>query len=852
MEEQEANASSAQRSDSEVDYNITPPASPRSTPLSFSEPTLRFPRPSGNHQLANWVSSSQPDIMSPSTQPLEESSLTESTYEFINTDDESQDGLATESLRSSDYGRAEDVQSVAGTERSGSGFDTESESEEEADAAPSAPARHQSSSISYAEKSLKSPSGRAVPGYSETDENTPHASPLAQSIEFQEAKGPMHLKQVSVKHTIRDFHGEEATTLGKSLNLNEMPQRLIATIRQTMAQQCLSTTKPLRIMYVGSMAARHDIIYKISSALTASATADRSGNAFDDVYNVVPVSALGSTKVPEVELMRTSRYQIKVEHCTSAREIIYEGSQFPGETVYSITIDNDRTYESAFRPSGSVIEPAHVKAHIGIFYVAENDDEDAVRTREAAWAFMKRHSIPAIFVSNSQVFDQSASRWSRYIDQHAVHLCLESSDRTVAPTRLPIDLTSFLNIDARQMNRNFAYLTGLYSQAAANNECGSDWAVYLKKLTRTACERLVEEYENMDIYAVLRMVMLWIALGGIVYGAQLYTGNLEDSIAPTVAPAAVPSDTKFNLAVPQSTIVIDLTPPTSTAVEIPRVHAAASTSTVSSFSNLLPDIIPESQKSLVCSAQVFGRNEILVKIPMSTKTTWLAKDSITIDVLRDGEVVKTKFSSIDEGLLIEVPKSEAHGVITVLVVTSRRPKVNETFEVDFGKTYVEEALELGKLVFEKVVDTVDEATDRAFLVGDVFAADIRVLSELLMKEVSEKASELGEAWSTTVVRQWNHVRARDFWQWRYAEDFSDKMRLSILKAQIASRLAWLKVQGKTEEHSEYAQKAEVYLARRLAQAFQAKRQRHDANKKAKCGSLARLWSHSPECVPSDD
>ncbi len=42
-------------------------------------------------------------------------------------------------------------------------------------------------------------------------------------------------------------------------------------------------------------------------------------------------------------------------------------------------------------------------------------------------------------------------------------MCLESRDPAV-PTiaqRLPIDLASFTNIDARQMNRNISYLTGL-------------------------------------------------------------------------------------------------------------------------------------------------------------------------------------------------------------------------------------------------------------------------------------------------------------------------------------------------------------------------------------------------------
>ncbi|OAR00897.1 hypothetical protein LLEC1_00658 [Akanthomyces lecanii] len=89
--------------------------------LSFSEPTLRFPRPQGNQNLAHWISSSDPDIMHLTSAPAEDSGLSESTYELIGgTDSESQDGNYTdnisESVGSLDFHRPDDVVSLAGTE----------------------------------------------------------------------------------------------------------------------------------------------------------------------------------------------------------------------------------------------------------------------------------------------------------------------------------------------------------------------------------------------------------------------------------------------------------------------------------------------------------------------------------------------------------------------------------------------------------------------------------------------------------------------------------------------------------------------------------------------------------------
>ncbi|KAF9776306.1 hypothetical protein IL306_005533 [Fusarium sp. DS 682] len=99
--------------------------------LSTSEPTLRFPRPQGNRHLANWISSSDPDIMRITT-TTEDTGLSESTYELISgADTESQDGNYTESISESvdslDVNYPDDVHSLAGTEQT---YDDESLADE--------------------------------------------------------------------------------------------------------------------------------------------------------------------------------------------------------------------------------------------------------------------------------------------------------------------------------------------------------------------------------------------------------------------------------------------------------------------------------------------------------------------------------------------------------------------------------------------------------------------------------------------------------------------------------------------------------------------------------------------------
>ncbi|KAG5925456.1 hypothetical protein E4U53_003299 [Claviceps sorghi] len=107
---------------------LTPgrPQSPQSE-LSNSEPSLRFPRPLGNRRLANWISTSNPDMMH-LTAAAEESGLAESAYEVIapvehDLHDDQYTGSVSESVGSLDFQRPDDVHSLAGTEHT---YDDES------------------------------------------------------------------------------------------------------------------------------------------------------------------------------------------------------------------------------------------------------------------------------------------------------------------------------------------------------------------------------------------------------------------------------------------------------------------------------------------------------------------------------------------------------------------------------------------------------------------------------------------------------------------------------------------------------------------------------------------------------
>lgn len=909
--------------------------SPR-TPVSTSAPTLRFPRPSGSQVLAHWVShNSDPDISmssgagpngggrSPALHANEEAAqhLADSAYELISSvDGESQDGRATtesESAYSLDYARPDDVRSLAGTEHT---YDDDTPSEDEAAAGAEEHGgeaeaedgadhdgedRSRSSSIRYAEQVLGSPSTQQLEGGLPNFGDQSAHSLMNQSIEFEEADGHMYLDGVSVKHTIRGFDEVETAAIAANMKLAEPPKTCVAAIRQTMSQKCLSSREPLRVLYVGSPAARREIVYKISSALYASASSDRAGalkrENSDGVYNIVPISSGDLSVAPEVELMTTSAFQIKVEDCISA-DRVYDGEFFPEEAVYAITIRNengeDKVYQSAYYPSGSVVLPRWSLPHIAVFFVTEGDPKAAQTTRDAAWEFMTRHAIPSIFISHAQTFSRPEDgRWRQFVNQHAIHLCLESRDvnRTLRPERLPIDLASFLNIDARQMNRNLAYLTGLHEavvekiaeeparedavekvldQKPPATVADKSWEDLLAE-TAGHIQRLVVEQKGFLIGVFLSLLLSSaIMFGGISsYSARPATTVVQTTtVATTTTVSSLSTVTTSSIAV--STVTINLTQTktvkvtpskeSATSLSIPPSKDLTTTSIFKPFGGIRADKAQEAStdQESVCSTEVFSNNEILLKIPLSTKTSWLAKDSIFIDVYRDDDIIKTKFSSIDEGILIEIPKKEAYGILNVSVTTTRKPKVNETFEVNFGKPIYTEAfektLELMKLFGSRahkfssdMIDLANSHAQSAEAVSDKIrdkAAEIHDSASHGFTEASKKAREHMDRLDAFLAsedfsKQVRKARNRLMKRLRQAEDARDRAQVAVVQAQVNSYLFFLKLRGKNKEYADYAKRAAPYIQERIRAAEKAKKLREDCARYGDCGQPL-LWNYA--------
>jgi hypothetical protein len=425
------------------------PGNDTTSVVTFHYPVLPLEvKPEGSPLLSSSIMSGRSDIHSDDNA----SSLGDSTYEILTdstvltSDDEDRDDN-TDSVASLDEHGVDDALSLAGTEASEETASTSSRSDSRAET-HGIPEFHGLDRDTHSVEA--SASGLTLRG--EERSSTP-------PIEFEE---PAFLgEQVSVTHTVCSFSEQQTSEILKHVRIADPPTRLTATVRQTMAKRGLAIDEPFRVLYVGSSTAKGEIISKIGASLAVpmAETSHRRSSRF----NVVPVSSFGDSSSPEVELIDSFGLELVVDECTHARTTKVDARP----DTLTLNLNNSFWYRSRCDDSGFHLEsPTYWKLpHLAVFFCSDDDNISARQTRLYARSFMARHAVPSIVISQNPLYGRPVESYT--LDTRSVHMCLESRSATLLGNRvlkrLPIDLSTFLNIDARQMNRNLACLTGLYA-----------------------------------------------------------------------------------------------------------------------------------------------------------------------------------------------------------------------------------------------------------------------------------------------------------------------------------------------------------------------------------------------------
>ncbi|KAI1393254.1 uncharacterized protein F4822DRAFT_5449 [Hypoxylon trugodes] len=409
-------------------------------------------------------------------------------------------------------------------------------------------------------------------------------------------------------------------------------------------------------------------------------------------------------------------------------------------------------------------------------------------------------------------------------------------------------------------------LRGMHNPSVEDMELSEDANETLSSSEQTSLSsRCLEVYqlalryiqEHRRILAVLSGLAVLYSL--VVTGKHLFSNSPTSRVLSTVPVASVSS------AVVPSTIGGPVSTSLTTS-PLMNTQTQKALQTGSSPSSLVLIALGkdkaqisasnQSHQETICSAELYDRNEIIVKIPQNVKSTWLSRDAILIAVSRGIYDIPTKVSSVEEGFLIEVPLEEAHDVLAVSIATTWKPKVKETFHVDFGRNKFIGALDAGKQMVkgfaQKFVDTVNETTA---WVEETYIPALDVMSKQVCSQTSSVSDSLLQGLRDTgnaIIGLPSHLTSQVVDQIRLSlnndvlsqrrhqlqlqlvrdvQNLRDELSLRYLSAQLRSKLWWLRIQGKPEEYQRYLTKAESYLKERVAGAKVARQDRAERVKK---------------------
>ena len=498
-------------------------------------------------------------------------------------------------------------------------------------------------------------------------------------IRFAESGQDNEEKEVSFHLT--DFEGSERVGLSTTHKVNDSTH-LRGTLRQAMGHDALRLCGPFKILYHGSGAAKAAILEKIGTALAAHLSNSTTSVMDSSRVTVVPISAFSGNNIPDVVLIDSMGIDMNIEECTSASK---RGESFGG--TMSLTINNQKSIESSWNPLSNTydVSGGYQLPHLTIFSVTDDDSLPVTQTRARAWAFLERHEVPRIVISSSPGWEKPSLPFS--INLKSPHLCLEYVDMYDKGTRiikrLPVDLNSFLNIDAGQLNRNLASLTASDGPDSSLPQTRGPRRFFLSRGRHDTAV----DYGKAAI-SITKLPIVLLSVATIIFVSvilQNFRGDVLNTPAKNHSVRQPDSKTAATLS---SLTTPSVAARTAIVEREPRLVALSEQPEASELAALLMETRSVPNKSEKFQVQIVGDSHVVLRPPVWFNT--LKKTpKLHFKILRDQKEVQFEFSTLFDGVFaLRLPPEDAHGILNVSVWTAQRPRIQENLRVDFGNPWM--------------------------------------------------------------------------------------------------------------------------------------------------------------------
>lgn len=555
----------------------------------------------------------------------------------------------------------------------------------------------------------------------------------SESIEFVEPEKWPEMDLVELKHTFKFFGGAEASGLKEQLPDNLQDSVLMATVQQTMTKQGLDIDQPFRVLYIGNPDFRNIILDKIGDVLVSSSSSgSESSSTESSRYHVVPTS-FGAGDVPNFAELLPIHVQLIVDECLEASSDPRSGKP----STLSLKFKNRAPCTSTWTGSEYCLSSPSdwTLPNVAIFFVSSQDDAAALETRHLARAFMERHGVPAMVISEKPLWTTTADLIP--LNRHSLHVCLESHSRhaseTVVLRRYPIDLQTFESITPGQLNRNLASLASIYPKQAHKVtteapkpspwESFFDIEKYKKRILHFSNSRHTQDLAlplRLLAFTVFYMITMFLGYSTVYYSLVFLSRFFERSGVPS-ASSPSPSNIHTTSIIPvegqrQTSLLVQSSP----AIEVQsQGHQAEDYSHFEELMGIALSTPTQRGNSDNFELQVVGDCHVVLKPPRS----FVAKKQpkFSVGVTRRESALSYELSRLFDGVYsLKLDREDAHGLVNVTISTTvSKTPLTQTIQVDFGTPWLKianwkRAASVLSLQFAQDLSTAQTSLSRAY------------------------------------------------------------------------------------------------------------------------------------------
>ena len=550
-------------------------------------------------------------------------------------------------------------------------------------------------------------------------------------IKFQE---PLNISNnitrcFEVSHTLRELEDRELGNMLLDASEKRCPVQYSLAVKQMMDSYTLVPDKPFRVLFLGDARAKDAIMQKLGSALAASSEGPTHGQArTTSRFSVVPISSFGESlsRSPEVMLVDSVGLEMSVQDCisaTSARKADGNDSirlSLPdGTSVISTWLSSDSRFVISGAPKDWKLPD------LAVFYLSDLDSMAMKSTQRFARFFMSRHRVPCLLIAQSQLPNDRAE--AVVLDYMTPHLCFESSmsnsERPKVIKRLPVDLSTFLELDSHQLSQNLSCLVrNRQAERLPGQKCGSG-----KCESGSAIDPANEQQQDKkgpllaawsalkrDVFLrpaeqralILGVTLLLILLPGFLpslltsyskqhtSGSSSFYGLRRDHV---VSVAGVPHPRGGATTTNDSTkLRVASTLATTSSTSVPAQTCLANAQPTVNPNTDLASLLLDSHaltpnNSAKFKVHVVGDCHIVLRPPhwfMRYRKT----PKLYFNIMRQKEPVKHELLTLFDGVYaLKIPRHEAYGTVNVTVRTTSKPRINETFQIELGNSWLKAA-----------------------------------------------------------------------------------------------------------------------------------------------------------------